>query len=63
MLYKNARKKATKCGKKIIKWEIYQRKRTLMRAKGAEMAFVLDTCAIISVLSLTIENYNNKLYN
>lgn len=34
-----------------------------MRAKGAEMAFMLDTSQIISVLSLTTENDNNKLYN
>lgn len=34
-----------------------------MRARGAEMAFTLHTSHIISVLSLTTENYNNKLYN
>lgn len=34
-----------------------------MRAKGVEMAFTLHTSQIISVLSLTKENDNNKLYS
>lgn len=34
-----------------------------MRAKGAEIAFMLGTSQVTSMFSFTTEKGNNKLYN
>ena len=48
MPYKNARKKGTKCGKKLLnRWST--KEGGLTRAKGAETAFMLDISQIICV--------------